>query len=191
MNNKLLVIIIMAITIFASCQNKEKRLYDKILGASHLELWNSYWELDGDSVILNGIFFDFQDSTICLPLVSYSTDTIGIIPIPIGETPSEIREQFNKQMDSLRVINHKRAEDAFGKWRIISTDPDSILIEAPNHPLVGRYAVEFFIDEAGCPELNAPALKYKFELYNEDRSMIFHKAIIPAISPYLRNSWTK
>lgn len=189
MNNKLLVIIIMAITIFASCQNKEKRLYDKIFGFSNLEQWNSYWEFDSDSISLIGNLVDFQDSIICLPIVFLSSDTIGIIPIPIGETSPEIRTRFEKQADSTRKVTQKRSEESFGIWRIISTDPDSILIEAPNHPLAGRYAVEFFIDEAGCPEVNMPNNIYKFELYNEDRSMILNKAVY--ISPRVRNSWTK
>lgn len=89
----------------------------------------------------------------------------------------------------MREVFRERTEATFDKWRIISSDLDSILIEAPNHPLAGRYAVDFFIDEAGCPEMNMPSHKYKFELYNEDRSMIFHRAEV--VSPRVRNSWTK
>ena len=160
-----------------SCQNAERRLYEKLQGLNNIELENSAWGDAFKDMSLNvGIscLVNISDDSIELPTISCSYDTIGhlIHEDSLLKHP-ELKPLYDRQIDSIAKINQQRFKDARGKWRIISTSPDSIFIDAPNHPMHGSYYVEFFYDEDGWPEMNAPNNKYKFILLNEKEQKYF------------------
>jgi len=171
-----IIIAICSALTFISCQKTEHRLYEKLQGVNNIELENSSWgEKYCNMRLDNGAVFITNDS-ITLPTVTYNYDTIGrehLIHYDSLKTHPELKSIYNRQSDSLAFVNQQRFKDSRGTWKIISTSPDSIFIDVPNHPMYGSYKVEFFYDEDGWPERNAPNNKYKFVLVNEKDEKLF------------------
>lgn len=156
-----------------SCQDAESRLHNKLLGLNNIELENSCWGDKYKDMSLNSILVVFSNDTIILPTVFYSFDTNGLIHYDSMKKHPDLKPMWDRQTDSLAVVNQQRLKDAVGTWGIISVSPDSIYIYAPNHPMHGSYLVKFFYDEDGWPEMNAPNNKYKFTLLNEKDQKFF------------------
>lgn len=170
MAKKNVFVAICGVLVLASCKKTEHQLYEKLQGVNNIELENSSWgEKYCNMRLDNGAVFITNDS-IALPTVTYNYDTIGrehLIHYDSLKAHPELKSIYERQNDSLATVNQQRHKDALGTWNIISTSPDSIFIDAPNHPMHGSYLVEFFYDEDGWPEMNAPNNKYKFVLVNE------------------------
>lgn len=171
-----IVVAICCVLTFVSCKKSERRLYERLQGMNNIELENSAWGDKYSNMRLNsGAVFITNDS-IALPTVSYNHDTIGrehLVHYDSLKAHPGLKAMYDRQTDSLSIVNQQRFKDAQGTWKIISVSPDSIFIDAPNHPMHGSYLVEFFYDEEGWTEMNAPNNKYKFILKNDKDEKFF------------------
>lgn len=176
-----------------SCQKSEHLLYEKLQGVNNIELENSAWGNKYNNMMLNGGAVIISNNAIDLPTVSYRHDTMGrehLVHYDSLKAHPELKSIYDRQTDSLAIVNHQRLNDAQGTWKIISTAPDSIFIDAPNHPMHGSYLIEFFYDEDGWPEGNAPCNKYKFILLNEkdEKYFVFNRVGFIYVNVY--RHWT-
>ena len=178
---KYALVAICSVLAFASCKQPERSLYEKLQGVNNIELENSAWGDRYNSMKLSdGVVF-ISNNAIDLPTVTYNFDTTErehLVHYDSLKTHPELKSKYDRQNDSLAMVNHQRVKDAQGTWKIISTAPDSIFIDAPNHPMHGSYLIEFFYDKDGWPEGNAPDNKYKFVLMNEkdEKYFVFNRA---------------
>ena len=186
-----IVAVVFGILTFISCQSAEQRLCEKLQGLNNIELENSEWGDAYDDILLDGCLVSIWGDSIELPTVSYSCDTaMRLIHEDSLIKHPELEPLYKRQIDSLAAINQQKFKDAKGIWKIISTSPDSIFIVAPNHPMNGSYLVEFFYDEAGWTERNAPNNKYKFILLNEKDEKYFILNRAGFIFGHKYNHWT-
>ncbi len=170
------IVAIYGVLVFTSCQKAEHRLYEKLQGVNNIELANSAWGCKYQDMMLNGGVVIISNDTIDLPTIIYTNDTVvreRLVHYDSLEIHPELKSIYDRQVDSIAAVNQQRFKNARGRWRIISVSPDSIFIDAPNHPMHGSYLVEFFYDEDGCPEMNAPNNKYKFILKNDKDEKFF------------------
>ena len=97
-------------------------IYSNLQGTYEMELDSSYVYRTFD-VIPNGFIVQIHKDNICLPIFkSDNSDT-------------------NKILTYQDII--KLEEERNGTWEIISSNPDSIFIEAERHILHGKYQVTF------------------------------------------------
>ena len=160
---------------FISGKKAERNIYYKLKGFNNFETWNSYQCGQNDDLFFLGSLYFVSKDSVELPIAAYWSDSVGYTTILMNE-PGQ-KESIDRLIDSIADINKKRRAYTRGKWKIISTSPDSIFINAPNHPLHGKYSVTFYIDNNGCPELMMQELKYKFTLSNENYYLVFNKAL--------------
>lgn len=77
-------------------------------------------------------------------------DTVSCVPscifIFLNHTISVMRKT---SYDELRKEFDKREEECNGSWKVISSNPDSIFINAKGHVLHGKYRVLFITDSIG------------------------------------------
>lgn len=168
--------VIVFCSIFAlSCQSKKKKIYWKLQGFANFEQWNSTWTEEYWDIILNGGAAFFSDTAIELPNFSYASEHENRITADMVKENPILESAWEKQIKEGTIVQMQRRKESCGRWEVISTSPDSILIDVPKHPLNGRYAITFFIDPDGCPEMGLPQMKYKFILKNEKMFLVFCK----------------
>ncbi|MDR2840237.1 MAG: hypothetical protein LBV75_03070 [Paludibacter sp.] len=84
-----------------------------------------------------------------------------------------------EMLEKYRTHNYEISQKSIGIWEVISINPDSVFFNAPQHPLHGKYAVRFFIDNDGYRSeyynLNMPRNIYKIELTNDSTRLICNK----------------
>lgn len=174
--NSLIVVAIILCSIFAfSCQNKKKNIFWKLQGFANFEQWNSGWADEYSDLIIFGSPFEFSGNAITLPIYEYASEAENIITADMVEVNPTLKCQWEMQINKMDKLFEQRRKESCGRWEVISTSPDSILIDVPKHPLNGRYAITFFIDPDGCPEMGLPQMKYKFILKNEKMFLVFCK----------------
>lgn len=109
---------------------------------------DGYWNIEvenSDWVRSDGSYFstfiiNFTKNTIDLP-IAYSSDTLSL---------------------------HKK--ETIGTWEMTSISPDTIFINAPNHPLHGKYAIKFYNNPKGYAGFRN--LSNKIELKNDSTFII-------------------
>lgn len=169
-NAKIIVIICMISVCFQFCNTEKKHMGEKIIGYWSLDYDNSYWErLDSDIYIsLNNLLFTMD--SVKLPYFSRFSDSVYYNDFEIS------KEEYDYGEDTLQIIvsflRYKREKACKGGWRIINISPDSILLDAPAHPLNGKYKVTFFIDKYGLPEAYPLDCTHKMLLENDSTRLI-------------------
>lgn len=128
----LLLLICLAISGFYKYRMTQLPVYSKLQG---------YYEMVLDSTyVYRSIAYSYFDlnlridgKNIRLPL--FDCDTISVMR---KTSYDELRKEFDK-----------REEECNGSWKVISSNPDSIFINAKGHVLHGKYRVLFITDSIG------------------------------------------
>lgn len=134
---------ILVLVIVLNLKHKNNSIERKLIGDWNVEVENSYDKRYSEYNSLGIIINIKGDGSIQLP--------------PLNS---------NKSLEEAE-------RDANGKWEIISNDPDSISIDAPNNPFNGKYSIRFFIDLNGYQGMRNNI--YKIELKNKTTLLIFNK----------------
>lgn len=145
-----LLIVVVVMMLFYTCNNflgGDSSIYKKLQGDYNAVLEQMYIDRSVDFKPLS-FNISFQKSKIELPIMQLGQD---------GLSYSELKELEN---------NSK------GTWKIISKEPDSILIETPASLLNGRYAVIFQKEE-----IFAKPPMYLLILQNDSTHLCFDKVI--------------
>lgn len=120
------VIIIFVLMVYQREKEKEILIFNKLQGYLTVKVDSTAWNRTANYDFINyNLFFD-KDS-VTLPLIHYPYKRKNI------QTYAERHYEYYIKPD----------KEAAGVWRIISHNPDSIYIYAPNHPFRGKYAVTF------------------------------------------------
>lgn len=109
---------LISLLIFQNCQ-RESSVYRKLKGWSTVDVRFSETQRNNAYYALYGNL-DFKYSEVSLPSSAYNLT-------------KDLQQDLNRQFEE------------YGKWKIISKAPDSILIEDPKAFFSGRYGVEFGI----------------------------------------------
>lgn len=115
----------------------------KLRGFWNIETENSYWVRSNDYNVLGAIIYFRDKDTVKLPSLCCDKKIV------------------------------EATKDATGTWKIISTNPDSVLFEVPGNPYQGKYAIRFFIDKDGYLDMKNNI--YKIELKNDSTLLICNK----------------
>ena len=128
----LLLLICIAISGYYKYRMTQSPVYSKLQG---------YYEMVLDSMF---VFRSLAYSPFELNLM---IDGENIrLPLFYCETNSVKR---NISYEELRKDFDKRDEECNGSWKVISSNPDSIFINAKGHLLHGKYGVRFITDSIG------------------------------------------
>ncbi|MDR1162070.1 MAG: hypothetical protein LBK45_06995 [Tannerellaceae bacterium] len=164
-----LLIIISAATAFAlaGIESPEAAMRKKLTGAGYdIEFENSF--LDRDR------FYEFTDIHI-----SFGEDNTLKLP---GVCATTYERYSDEEAD----------RKARGAWKIISTNPDSVFFDVPEHTFHGKYAVRFFVDNNGWVRMNLPRGILKIELKNDSTLLTCNRNVIffnEDLWDWENNSW--
>jgi hypothetical protein len=164
-------LLLIGLTVYFSITSHKRHIQQKIIGSWNFEFENSYFVRD-TIYPLSGVPVNIQNrSAIRLPRV--------FVPSGIDFQGKTLLDEdiFDNEelLAKYRAHSELMRQNALGTWQIISTNPDSIFINAPNHPFHGRYAIDFFLDENGWIEANMRSNIYKMELMNDSTYLILNK----------------
>ena len=109
---------LISLMLFRNCQ-RESSVYRNLKGWSTVDFRFSEAQRNNVNYALYGNF-NFKHSEVKLPYSAYILT-------------KDFQQNLNRQLEE------------YGKWKIISKNPDSILIEDPKAFFSGRYGVEFGI----------------------------------------------
>ena len=172
------------------CSPKDSLMRQKFDGILDMNDSCSWWERADEGVYLEGDFFFFGDS-VSLPLIHHFSDTCFRVSIDASNLDFDSDEETREKIRAHARILKKRSQDSEGRWRVIGNRLDSILIDAPNHPLNGKYSVTFFIDReeekmiGNCPNI------YKIILDNDSTHIVCSKVETLILNPNLYKYWMK
>ncbi|MDR1182533.1 MAG: hypothetical protein LBL13_11200 [Bacteroidales bacterium] len=65
-----------------------------------------------------------------------------------------------------------------GTWKVIRTNPDSVLFDVPENTLHGKYAIRFFIDNDDIGWVDSPRSILKIELKNDSTLLTCYKTVV-------------
>ena len=164
-----LLLIFIGLIVFVGVKTHESPIKRKLTGT-----WNVEFE---NSEIVRYGFYEFS----WMPLNINDEGTISLpsmhIPLDMDLQGRTLLDYFTEEeMEKFAQNFERRQQVRTGTWQIISTNPDSVLFNAPEHPLHGRYAVRFFIDERGWVLKNMRNNIFKMELTNDSTILILNKA---------------
>jgi hypothetical protein len=154
LRNKLITLLIalpvVAAFVFAGIEHLPKTgVQRKLKGFWNIEFENSYLNRDRVCEFFGLIIYIRKNDAIELPRVY-------------------VHEKSGKLYEEM-------ARKARGTWKVISTNPDSVLFNAPENPFHGKYAVRFFIDNKGWVSKNRKYNIFKMELKNDSTLLICNK----------------
>ncbi len=109
---------LISLVLFRNCQ-RESSVYRNLKGWSTVDFRFSEAQRNNVNYALHGNF-NFKHSEVKLPYSAYNLT-------------KDFQQNLNRQLEE------------YGKWKIISKKPDSILIDDPKAFFSGRYGVEFGI----------------------------------------------
>lgn len=151
-NTKIIVsLVVVAIIIVGIIFNRTTHtpLYENLQGVCNIDFDKSHFYRQIDFRPLDNNIF-ITKGNICLPVMLTTNDNI---------------KGTYKELDELE-------KNSQGTWKIISTNPDSILIETPKSILNGRYSVIF-------EKINTPRerINYNVIFKNDSTYMVCTKEI--------------
>lgn len=145
----LIVLSVLAVFVYAGIESPKAAAQRKLKGFWNIEFENSYMNRDTIYEFFGIIIYIKKNDAIELPRVS--------MPGKSGKPYEEM------------------ARKARGTWKVISTNPDSVLFNVPESPFHGKYAVRFFIDNKGWVSMNKRYNIFKMELKNDSMLLICNK----------------
>ena len=155
--------------IFMTIKTYVSPVQRKLVLGWHIDINSSHMQRDSIYDFL-GINFNFlNDGTVWLPRIDQPHD-IDFQGKTLNDDGFFANEEI---MARWRKHNKEIQQRATGTWKIISQTPDSIFINAPKHPLHGKYAVYFFIDRNRSMDHI-----YKMVLRNDSTLLICHRGTI-------------
>jgi hypothetical protein len=78
-----------------------------------------------------------------------------------------------------RVLSETSTDQrAEGAWKVISTNPDSVLFDVPENTLHGKYAIRFFTDYDGWVSMDSTRSILKMELKNDSTLLTCYKSVV-------------
>ena len=160
----LLIIIFLTLFIWRQYSYRQSLLYKKLQGPCNIEIEKSYIYRNFRYIKPLDISYLFIKEKVTVPILLTSNDD-GI------------------DYDNWIPDFDKAEEESTGRWEIISTSPDSILIETPKSILNGRYAVTF------KKEKGVRNPKY-YVMFSNDSSMIVCYKMYAVDYPFLKD-WEK
>lgn len=155
------ICVILLISFFVWLQRSQREsslLYQKLQGPCNVMVDYSYLYRDVDTVIALDYNIFIHRNEISLPVLLTSIEN---------------------RCDTSDYIT-KWTKESAGRWEIISTSPDSILIETPKSILNGRYAVEFVIEKHFKERY--------FIIFSNDSTLLKCERIFNVFSP-VQNEW--
>ena len=179
----------MMILAMCSCSPQDSLLRQKIDGILEMDDSNSWWVREDEDVYLEGDFF-FINDTVSLPSIHRLSDTCFRVSIDASNPRFEDDAETQEKIRAHAELSQKRNQYSEGRWSILSTKPDSIFINAPNHPLHGKYAASFSIDReeetaiGNCPHI------HKIRLDNDSTHIVCSKVELLIWNPNLYKHWT-
>ena len=170
----------------SGCTNDERILRGKIEGFLNMDTEHSTWDRGNDDVYLSDGVISFDEDSVFLPVIRHYSDSCYRVDINASDPRFIEDEKIQKKIQSSVGAYKRNRLHSRGCWYIVSTEPDSIFINAPHHPLHGKYSVTFFSNKQEIHQQKAGTIEYWVRLENDSTYILGTKGgIVVDNRPYL------